>query len=325
MTQVHPIDARAPENARSTELAIPEQTARRRRWWRPRWPDLAVKTIPQPVAPTPVKASDAPPPATPQPRVGQVAGDRRIRRSSVITILLVAFVGTAISSWHAFELVRAAGEPFLVALGYPLLIDGVIFMASMNILQAARRGRLTAGGRPVLAWVALIFGALVTLAVNVAHGWSGGLLSQLVSAIPPLAVIVSYELLMKQIRLAAAEASITTDVAADNAPQPPREEVAEPPATPAPPARTLAEAILAARAQGGSIRGIAKAFETTRSRVEAIIRQAEGDDEEAAEEATDTDVDELIEQLRGERPQPAVNGSPVPDARVARSGLGGGV
>ncbi|MFI6819295.1 DUF2637 domain-containing protein [Nonomuraea sp. NPDC050328] len=323
MTQISHAATAAPENARSTASATAGQPSPERRG---RWRGWRRRAAPKTSSGSPQQAA-APVNAGRPPRAGQAAGDRRIRRSSVVTILLVATVGTAISSWHAYELVHAAGEPMAVALGYPLLIDGVIFMASMNILQAARRGRDSATGRPVLAWLTLFVGALVTLAVNVAYGWDRGLVSQLTSAIPPLAVIVSYELLMKQIRQAAADAEQieVVDPPAGSHPQPPAGAVAEPAATPAPVARTLADAVLAARAEGASIRGLAAAFETTRSRVEKIIRQAEGDDDEAADEDAPAAVEELIEQILDDHEQPPVNGAAVPGARVARSGLGGGV
>lgn len=323
MTEVSQEAPEAPENTGSTFTAGP---ARRRLW--PRWPRLVFAVDRQALAVTEEATPAARRPASPRPHPTQsagVAGDRRIRRSSIATILIVAVVGTAISSWHAFELVHAGGEPVPVALGYPLLIDGVIFMASMNVLQAARRGRAAAGGRPVLAWVALILGALVTLAVNVAYGWDRGLLSQLLSAIPPLAVICSYELLMKQIRQAADEGSQAPELPVASHPQPIRNEVAEPPATPAPVARTLAEAVLAARADGESIRGVARAFDIPRSKVESIIRQAEGDDEDPAETTGELDTVDVIRALRELEPPATVNGSGRPGATLQRSGLGGDV
>ena len=317
MTEVSQEAPEAPENTGST---ITAGRARRRRLW-PRWPRLVFAVDRQAPAVPAEEVPSAPRAATPQPtptRSAGLAGDRRIRRSSIATIVIVAVVGTAISSWHAYELVRAGGEPVLVAIGYPTLIDGVIFMSSMNILQAARCGLRA----PALAWVALIFGALVTLAVNVAHGWQGGLLSRLLSAIPPLAVIGSYELLMKQIRMIAANVVRAGAEPVASHLGPAAEAMAEIPATPAPVVRTLAEAVLAARAEGESIRGLARAFETTRSRVEAIIRQAEGDDEEVAEVPARTVEDEVLEQLLEDQSQPPVNGSAFPGSALVRSGLG---
>ncbi|MFI9558902.1 DUF2637 domain-containing protein [Nonomuraea endophytica] len=326
----------APENTGSkipelpTELAAdelgganPASPAGRRRWWQKR-PALVIRADRrEPVRPA-ATTSAQPPAASPAPSsatLASPAGDRRIRTASIATILIVAIVGTAISSWHAYELVRSGGEPAPVALGYPFLIDGVIFMASMVVLMYSRRGQRA----PLLAWVALILGALITLAVNVAQAWDGGALSRLVSAIPPLAVIGSYELLMKQIRLAAADAVKASAEEPASHPQPPAEEVAEIPPTPAPVARTLAEAVLALRATGEPIRAVARAFDIPRSRVEAIIRQAEDGGHEAAYEPADAEVDELIERLRDDQPPPPVNGTAVTGATVARSGLGGGV
>lgn len=207
------------------------------------------------------------------------ASGRGIRWSSIIATVFVAIVGTAISSWHAFELVHGSGEPVLVALGYPALIDGVIFMASMVILMSSRRGHPA----PLLAWVALGFGALVTLAVNVAHGWDGGLLSRLVSAIPPLAVIGSYELLMRQVRMTAAQLLAVEEEGEGSHPEPPREEAA---AALAKVPATLVEAVRLAYDEGASVRGLARDFEITRSRVNAILRQAGQGDDEAADETS---------------------------------------
>jgi uncharacterized protein (DUF433 family) len=294
--------------------AGPVEPGRRPRRWGPRLV-FAVNRTP---TETPGAAAALPPASA---STASPAGDRRIRGWSIATIVLVAVVGTAISSWHAYELVRSGGEPAPVAAGYPLLIDGVIFMASMVILMYSRRGMRA----PLLAWVALIFGALVTLAVNVAQGWDGGMLSRLVSAIPPLAVIGSYELLMKQIRLAAVDAAAAAARRVASHLPPAEEPVAEQAAAEQPVARTLAEAVLAARACGESIRGLARAFEIPRSRVEAIIREAEADGDEAADGAADAEVDAVLEALLDSRPLSALNGSAAPDSRLVRSDLGGGV
>ncbi|WP_181448640.1 DUF2637 domain-containing protein [Nonomuraea aridisoli] len=310
---------------KTDDLAAPSPAAappRRRRWWRlpvvlRRRADDGIRPA-LPAAPGP---ADSPgPAAVPAP----VPGGRAIRGWSIATILIVAIVGTAISSWHAFELVHGAGEPVPVALGYPLLIDGLIFMASMNILHAARYG----GGKPVLAWVTLCLGALVTLAVNVAYGWDRGLLSQLISAIPPASVLLSYELLMKQIRMTsrrAAHAAHAAPAADAGHAEPPADEVAEPSAAPAPVARNLAEAVLALRATGESIRGVARAFEIPRSKVETIIRQAEDGGDEAADEPADDEADEVIARLRDSKPLPPVNGAAAGGSTLLRGSLGGGV
>ncbi|GAA0971991.1 hypothetical protein GCM10009555_024360 [Acrocarpospora macrocephala] len=69
-------------------------------------------------------------------------------------------------------------------------------MASLVMVYCSRRQLRV----PVLAWVALALGGAVTLAANVAHGWSGGLGSRLVSALAPLAFAGAYELLMWIVR-----------------------------------------------------------------------------------------------------------------------------
>ncbi|MBO3751507.1 DUF2637 domain-containing protein [Streptosporangiaceae bacterium NEAU-GS5] len=203
------------------------------------------------------------------------------------TIVIVAIVGTAISSWHAYELIHGAGEPPMVAAGYPALIDGVIFMASMVMLWCSRR-RVRP---PLLAWLALAFGALVTLAVNVAHGWQAGNLSALVSAIPPLAVIGSYELLMRLLRMAAADTSRAADSSDAGHPDADRPEMAEDSAAAPPPPLTLADAVLAAYPEHGSVRATARAFGVPRSRVEKILRD---DGQTITEPADETPADDQL-------------------------------
>ena len=139
---------------------------------------------------------------------------------------------------HALQVVRVHGESGALALAYPLTIDGLIYAASMVLLNAARRGM----PRPTLAYAALTLGIAATLAANVAAGVAFGPVGAIVAAWPAPALVISYELLMIVIRssvtvpdpttpeavpepvpgtvpadsLAAAEASYAATVAAGN-------------------------------------------------------------------------------------------------------------
>ncbi|MFC7591604.1 DUF2637 domain-containing protein [Nonomuraea antimicrobica] len=111
-------------------------------------------------------------------------------------LLAVAGAAAYVSYHHFYGLAIALGERHDMAVLYPAMSDGVIVMASLVMVYCSRRRMRV----PVLAWVALALGGAVTLAANVAHGWSGGLGSRLVSALAPLAFGAAYELLMWIVR-----------------------------------------------------------------------------------------------------------------------------
>ncbi len=123
-------------------------------------------------------------------------GDWVILGFAVAVLLAVAGAAAYVSYHHFYGLAIALGERHDMAILYPAMSDGVIVMASLVMVYCSRR-RIPV---PVLAWVSLTLGGAVTLAANVAHGWSGGLGSRLVSALAPLAFAGAYELLMWIVR-----------------------------------------------------------------------------------------------------------------------------
>lgn len=66
--------------------------------------------------------------------------DRAIRYSTSGAVSVVALVAAFVSYRHALQVVRAHGETGALALAYPLTIDGLIYCASMVLLNAARQG-----------------------------------------------------------------------------------------------------------------------------------------------------------------------------------------
>jgi hypothetical protein len=79
---------------------------------------------------------------------------------------------------------------------YPGTIDGLIYAASMVLLDAARRDVKA----PALARWLLAAGIGATLFANVLSGAAYGLLGAAVAAWPALALVGSYELLMWLVR-----------------------------------------------------------------------------------------------------------------------------
>jgi hypothetical protein len=127
--------------------------------------------------------------------------ERAIRWSTIAAVAAVAAVAGWVSYEHALAVVRAHGEAGAVAKVYPVTVDGLIYSASMVLLDAARRGARAPG---LARWL-LACGIGATLAANVAAGLRFGPVGAVVAAWPALALIGSYELLMLIIRSGAAE------------------------------------------------------------------------------------------------------------------------
>ncbi|MCW2946572.1 MAG: hypothetical protein JWR24_3289, partial [Actinoallomurus sp.] len=142
--------------------------------------------------------------------------DRVIRATTALAVIGVAGVAAIISYRHAYELVRSHGESGATARLVPLTVDGLIWAASMVILDANRRTRRV----PRLAGWSLGVGIMATVGANLAHGLGHGPLGALVSAWPALALVGSYELLMTLIK------------AEDGSAEEPTPEITESPASP---------------------------------------------------------------------------------------------
>jgi Protein of unknown function (DUF2637) len=128
-----------------------------------------------------------------------VSGGRAIRWSTVGAVAVVALVAAFVSWRHALAVVEAHGEAGPVARVYPLTIDGLIYAASMVLLDCARRLVRS----PLLAYAALGIGIGATLAANIAAGLASGPVGAVVAAWPAPALVISYELLMYLVRSAA--------------------------------------------------------------------------------------------------------------------------
>ncbi|MEV0624211.1 DUF2637 domain-containing protein [Nonomuraea sp. NPDC050404] len=125
---------------------------------------------------------------------------RRIRRTTITGVLLLAGIAAVVSFRHMHELCLRHGEDHLAAVLIPLAVDGAIVVASMSILLANRYG--SRGG--ALAWIMLMIGSLASLGANIAVA-EPSLIGRIIAAWPSAALIGSYELLMSQIRQASAE------------------------------------------------------------------------------------------------------------------------
>jgi peptidoglycan/LPS O-acetylase OafA/YrhL len=109
--------------------------------------------------------------------------DRLIRLTTALAVVAVACAAAIISYQHAYALVSTHGERGLTARLLPFTVDGLIWAASMVVLDASRRNERVP---PLAAW-SLGVGIVATVGA-------------LVSAWPTLALVGSFELLMVLIR-----------------------------------------------------------------------------------------------------------------------------
>ena len=122
--------------------------------------------------------------------------DRLIRTTTALAVVAVAMVAAIISYQHAYELVRSHGESGMTARLLPFTVDGLIWAASMVVLDASRRNQPV----PQLAAWSVGTGIVATAGANLAHGVGHGPIGALVSAWPALALVGSFEPLMMLIR-----------------------------------------------------------------------------------------------------------------------------
>jgi hypothetical protein len=181
-------------------------------------------------------------------------------------VVAVACVAAIISYQHAYELVSTHGEHGLTARLLPFTVDGLIWAASMAVLDASRRNQRV----PPLAACSLGVGIVATVGANLAHGLGHGPVGALVSAWPALALVGSFELLMMLIR-SAHRAVTHTVVEHELAPQ------AEHDAPPvAPDVPTLEHSVRERYDAGHSQRAIARDLKIDRRKVKRIIEQPAG-------------------------------------------------
>jgi hypothetical protein len=187
--------------------------------------------------------------------------DRLIRITTALAVIAVAGVAAIISYQHAYELVSSHGKSGMTARLLPFTVDGLIWAASMVVLDASRRNQRV----PRLAQWSLGVGIVATVGANLAHGLGHGTVGALVSAWPALALVDSYELLMVLIRSENRAASAWHG----NAPQ-----IQEAPtlAQSTPPAQaTLEQTVRAWHFAGRSQRAIARELTIDRRKVKQII------------------------------------------------------
>lgn len=189
---------------------------------------------------------------------------RLIRITTALAVVAVAGVAAIISYQHAYELVTSHGETGLTARLLPFTVDGLIWAASMVVLDASRTNHPV----PPLAKWSLAVGIVATIGANLAHGLNHGPIGALVSAWPALALVGSFELLMLLIRTHHRASPIDSDDASPNDSAPPTDH-AEPPEVAT--VSSLEHTVRSWHAEGRSQRAIARDLNIDRRKVKQII------------------------------------------------------
>jgi hypothetical protein len=128
------------------------------------------------------------------PEVGPAPVPRWVQRVTTGAVLSVALVAAVASYEHMRALAEVAGEGWRSWL-LPISVDGLAVAASMTMLVRRRAGEKSGA----LAWAALLLGLGASLAANVAAA-EPTVVGRLVAAWPPVGLLLSYELLMQQIK-----------------------------------------------------------------------------------------------------------------------------
>ena len=111
-------------------------------------------------------------------------------RTALGAVLLVGLVAAGVSLGHIWSVAEAAGEPGAAVMFVP--VDGLTVAASMT-MSVRRRAGLRAGFR---SWAAFLLGVGASLAFNVAAAEPHPQ-ARLIAALPSVAFLVAYELLMQ--------------------------------------------------------------------------------------------------------------------------------
>lgn len=193
--------------------------------------------------------------------------DRLIRATTAFAVLAVASVAAIISYQHAYELVSSHGEAGMTARLLPFTVDGLIWAASMVVLDASRRNHRV----PRLAAWSLAVGIVATVGANLAHGLGHGPIGAVVSAWPALALVGSFELLMLLIRTQRQDGA---DQSADGAPNHSAPALEQNAPSVVQPALSLEQTVRARHSAGASQRAIAREFKMDRRKVKQIIDRA---------------------------------------------------
>ncbi|GAA5110597.1 DUF2637 domain-containing protein [Haloechinothrix salitolerans] len=136
-----------------------------------------------------------------KPATSQPTPDRSLRLQCACT-LLVAVGAAYVSYRHGREFALRFGADETTAALWPLLVDGLLTMATIELWKASHRHRPTGQWK---AWLSFALGIALSLCANIASAPELNAFSIAVAACPPLALLLSVELLNQTLKRRHAE------------------------------------------------------------------------------------------------------------------------
>ena len=124
------------------------------------------------------------------------AATRALNRGTTGGVVGLAVAGFAMSYDALHSLAADQGVPAPLAWLWPLVVDGFIVIASLSVVRAVADGR-----RAAYPWTLVLAFSAISVTFNVVHA-APTLVARLVAAVPPAALVLSFELLMRQLRAA---------------------------------------------------------------------------------------------------------------------------
>jgi hypothetical protein len=117
-----------------------------------------------------------------------------VERAATAGVVALAAGSFALSYNALHQLAEANQVPKPLAWIWPLIVDGFIITASLAILHAVQHRRTAR-----YPWALLVAFSALSVAFNVLHAPPIAI-ARLVAAVPPLTLVLSFELLMRQLR-----------------------------------------------------------------------------------------------------------------------------
>ncbi len=119
---------------------------------------------------------------------------RALNRGTTSGVVGLAIAGFAMSYEALHSLAVEQGVPAPLAWLWPLVVDGFIVVASLSVVRTVADGRHAA-----YPWLLVLAFSSISVAFNVMHA-APTVVARFVAAIPPTALVLSFELLMRQLR-----------------------------------------------------------------------------------------------------------------------------
>jgi hypothetical protein len=141
---------------------------------------------------------------------------RALNRGTTSGVLGLAVAGFAMSYDALHSLALTQGVPATLAWMWPLVVDGFIVVASLSVVRAVADNR-----RARYPWLLVLTFSTISVAFNVIHA-APTLVARFVAAIPPAALVLSFELLMRQLRQRLSSNPAPYRPAARRPPRPPQ-------------------------------------------------------------------------------------------------------